>query len=160
MYFVWTFTNTQNILVGKFYGLWDEVCSSLCMWLAFICILLPLHCVCHDLFFNYLMMLRRIQVALSSQQHYLLSSCPQQTPWCKLQGTAHGHIPLPKRQYQQVCYWQPMDRQNLPKIKRTCSKIHNYHYPLTRHRELKIVADWGAYMKQKTNLKRKYICVC
>jgi hypothetical protein len=76
-------------------------------------------------------------------QRCLLSSRAQQTLWCKLQGTAEFHIPLPKRKYQQVCYWQPMDRHHRPKIKRTCSKMHNYYCALTRHREFSVRWEWG-----------------
>jgi len=78
---------------------------------------------------NYLNILRFIQLALS-RQRWMLSSCAQQTPWCKLQGIAHGHIPFPNRQYQQVYHWQPMVRKNHPKINRTwnvCVYIYIYN---------------------------------
>ena len=128
-----------------------RVCA--CDWLLFvfcyIYILYDMTYVC-----NYLNMLRFIQVVFS-RQHLLLSSLAQQTLWCKLQGTPHGHIPLPKRQYQQVCYWQPVDRQNHPITKRTCSKIHNYYFPLTRHKELRVRWEWGAEIQQKNHTKSK-----
>jgi hypothetical protein len=110
------------------------VCA--CDWLLFVLYYIY---ILYDMIygFSYLNMLRFIQVALS-KKHLLLSSCAQRTLWCKLQGIAHGHIPLPKRQYQQVCYWLPVDRQNHPITKRTCSKIHNYYFPLVRHKELRV----------------------
>ena len=93
-------------------------------------------------------MLQFIQMALS-RQRWLVSSCAQQTPWWKFQGTVDGHIPLPKRRYQQVCYWQPMDRQSHPIIKRTFSKIHNYWCPLTPQKEFRVRWDWGAKVQHK-----------
>ena len=117
----------KHILVDKDYGFWDKMRDGVCMWLAFICILLTLQSLCHEYIFKYLNILRCIQVELS-RQRWLLSSWPQQTPWCKLQGIPHAHIPLPKRQYQQVCYWQPMVHQNRPTIKHICSKIYDILY--------------------------------
>jgi hypothetical protein len=98
-----------------------------CDWLLFVFYYIY---IVYDIMyvFNYLNIMRYIQVALS-RQHYLLSSCTQQTLLRKLQGIADGHIPLPKRQYQQVSYWQTVDRQNHPIIKRTCSKIRYYYSP-------------------------------
>ena len=108
--------------------------------------------------FSYLNILRYIQVALS-RRHYLLSSCAQQSLWCRHQGTPDGHIPLPKRQYQQVCYWQPMDRHNHPIIKRTRSKIHYYYLPLSCHKEFRVWWDWAAEMQLKNFTKNKLIFV-
>jgi hypothetical protein len=58
-------------------------------------------------------------------QLWLLSSRTQQISWCTNQGIEEGHIPIPKRKLQPVCYWQPKDYRNHPEIKRTCNKIHN-----------------------------------
>jgi len=79
----------------------------------------------------------------------LVPSRTHQTSWCTNQGTQDGHIPLPKRKLQPVCYWQPKDYRNHPEIKCTCSKIHNNLCPLVLHKELKIRADGWAYMQQK-----------
>ena len=132
------------------------------MWLAFICILLTLYSLWQEVCFNYLTMLWCNQVTLS-RQRWILSSSALQTPWCKLQGIAHGHIPLPKTQYQQAfrCQRQPMVRQSHPIIKRTCSKIHDYSCPLTHHKEFRVRWDWGTEMQQKCHKKTKlnYICV-
>ena len=140
LYCMKTFTKNKDISDHKFNGIWDKMCYILCMWLAFICILLLLHSLWHAIYFNYSNILRCNQVALS-RQRWLISSCAQQTPWCKLQGTVDGHIPLPRRQCQQVCQRQPMVRLNHPIIKRTCSKIHNYTSPLTRHKEFIFIGD-------------------
>jgi hypothetical protein len=113
------------------------VCA--CDWLLFVFFYLYI-LYAMSYVFNYFKMLRCTQPALS-RQRYSLSSCTLQTLSCKLQGTAHGHIPLPKRKYQPVCHLKPMDCQNHPKVKRTCSTVHNNHYPVTRHGELKIRAD-------------------
>ena len=77
-------------------------------------------------------------------QIWLLSSRTHQTFWCTNQGTEEGHILIPKRKLQPVCYWQPKDYHNHPEIKRTCSKIHNNLCPLILHKELKIRADGWA----------------
>ena len=88
-------------------------------------------------------------------QLWLLSSHAQQTLWCKLQGNSQRHIPFPKRQYQQVCYWQPLDRQNHPKIKSTCNTVHNYYCPLTRHEEFRVRWEWVPEMQQTNHTKTK-----
>ena len=114
------------------------------------------------IFFNYLNIMQCIQVALSIER-WLLSSRAQQTPLCKLQGIADGHIPLSKRQYKQVCYWQPMVHQNHPTIKYKRSKIHNtYSYcPLTCQKKFGGKWTWRADMKQQNiTLKQNNVCVC
>jgi hypothetical protein len=131
------------------------VCA--CVWLLFVFYYIY---ILYDMTYvsNYFNMLRFIQVEFS-RQRCLLSSCAQQTLWCKLQGTADGHIPLPKRQYQQVCHWQPMDRQNHPTTKRTFGKTHNYYCPLTRHKEFRFRLDSGVEMQQKKSHENQTIFV-
>jgi len=90
-----------------------------------------------------------ITAEIFRHQHWLLPSRTHQTSWCTNQGIQQGHIPLPKRKLQPVCYWQPTDYRNHPEIKCTCSKIHNNLCPLVLHKELKIRADGWTYMQQK-----------
>jgi len=133
MYCMWTFTNKQRYFSRQVQWNLRQNMLQFVHVIGFYLYSITLHSLWHDVCFNYSNILRCNQVALS-RQRWLLSSCAQQTPWCKLQGTVDGHIQLPKRQYQQVCQRQPMVRQNHPTIKRTCSKIHNYTSPLSHHK--------------------------
>ena len=156
MYCMWTFFKKKKSV--NFYGICDKMSYSLYMWLAFICILLPLHSPWNDVWFNYVNMLQFIQMSLP-RQRWLVSSCAQQTPWWKFQGTVDGHIPLPKRRYQQVCYWQPMDHQSHPIIKRICSKIHNYYCPLNLKRNSEWDETEGLKCNKKSHETKLYMCL-
>jgi hypothetical protein len=126
------------------------VCA--CDWLLFL--FYHIYILYAIISFNYWNMLRCNQ-AVFSRQRCLLSSCAKQTLLSKLQGISDCHIPLPKRQYQQACYWQPVARQNHPIIKRTSGEIHNYYFPLTRHKEFRVRWDWVAEMQHKNHKKNK-----
>jgi len=63
-----------------------------------------------------------ITAEIFRDQRWLISSRTQQKSWCTNRGIQEGHIPFPKRKLQPVCYWQPKDYRNLPKMKKRAVK--------------------------------------
>jgi hypothetical protein len=103
-----------DILAYKVYWLCNKICAY--SWILFVFFnICSIYAITY--IFNYFSRLQSIIVEFSRDQRCLLSSCAQQTPWCTLQGTVHGHIPLPRTQCQQACYWRLEVRQSHPETK-------------------------------------------